>query len=67
MFSLYQELQYVEEEQHRSKATLQSRIKDREDEIQKLRNQVGHITVIGPVQSFALFLLLCDKKKYLIS
>uniref|UniRef100_A0A8B9HK93 Golgin subfamily A member 5 n=1 Tax=Astyanax mexicanus TaxID=7994 RepID=A0A8B9HK93_ASTMX len=35
-----QELQYVEEEQHRTKSSLQSRIKDREDEIQKLRNQV---------------------------
>ncbi|KAJ7988760.1 hypothetical protein DPEC_G00312560 [Dallia pectoralis] len=35
-----QELQYVEEENHRSKTTLQSRIKDREDEIQKLRNQL---------------------------
>uniref|UniRef100_A0A8D3D1A5 Golgin subfamily A member 5 n=1 Tax=Scophthalmus maximus TaxID=52904 RepID=A0A8D3D1A5_SCOMX len=34
-----QELQYLEEEQHRAKITLQSRIKDREDEIQKLRNQ----------------------------
>lgn len=36
-----QELQYVEEEQNRAKSTLQSRVKDREDEIQKLRNQVG--------------------------
>uniref|UniRef100_W5LIN8 Golgin subfamily A member 5 n=1 Tax=Astyanax mexicanus TaxID=7994 RepID=W5LIN8_ASTMX len=35
-----QELQYVEEEQHRTKSSLQSRIKDREDEIQKLRNQL---------------------------
>ncbi|KAL3049644.1 hypothetical protein OYC64_008991 [Pagothenia borchgrevinki] len=35
-----QELQYLEEEQHRAKATLQSRIKDREDDIQKLRNQL---------------------------
>ncbi|XP_036431078.1 golgin subfamily A member 5 [Colossoma macropomum] len=35
-----QELQYVEEEHHRTKSTLQSRIKDREDEIQKLRNQL---------------------------
>ncbi|CAK6975613.1 golgin subfamily A member 5 [Scomber scombrus] len=35
-----QELQYLEEEQHRAKTTLQSRIKDREDEIQKLRNQL---------------------------
>uniref|UniRef100_A0A8C5FV32 Golgin subfamily A member 5 n=1 Tax=Gadus morhua TaxID=8049 RepID=A0A8C5FV32_GADMO len=35
-----QELQYLEEESHRTKASLQSRIKDREDEIQKLRNQL---------------------------
>ncbi|XP_066535304.1 golgin subfamily A member 5 [Hoplias malabaricus] len=35
-----QELKYVEEEQHRTKSTLQVRIKDREDEIQKLRNQL---------------------------
>lgn len=32
----------MEEEHHRTKGSLQSRIKDREDEIQKLRNQVGH-------------------------
>uniref|UniRef100_A0AAY5EVI8 Golgin subfamily A member 5 n=1 Tax=Electrophorus electricus TaxID=8005 RepID=A0AAY5EVI8_ELEEL len=35
-----QELNYIEEEHHRAKSTLQSRIKDREDEIQKLRNQL---------------------------
>ncbi|GAA6081826.1 golgin subfamily A member 5 [Tachysurus ichikawai] len=35
-----QELNYMEEEHHRTKNTLQSRIKDREDEIQKLRNQL---------------------------
>lgn len=35
-----QELQYVEEEHHRTKITLQGRVKDREDEIQKLRNQL---------------------------
>uniref|UniRef100_A0A8C4GND2 Golgin subfamily A member 5 n=1 Tax=Dicentrarchus labrax TaxID=13489 RepID=A0A8C4GND2_DICLA len=40
-----QELQYLEEEQHRSKTTLQSRIKDREDEIQKLRNQLTNKTL----------------------
>ena len=39
-----QELQYLEEESHRTKASLQSRIKDREDEIQKLRNQVDPLT-----------------------
>lgn len=37
---LLQELQYIEEEHHRTKITLQGRVKDREDEIQKLRNQV---------------------------
>lgn len=41
-----QELHYVEEEQHRTKSTLQSRIKDREDEIQKLRNQVSNLIII---------------------
>ncbi|KAG5266099.1 hypothetical protein AALO_G00249780 [Alosa alosa] len=35
-----QEIQYMEEEHHRAKSTLQSRIKDREEEIQKLRNQL---------------------------
>lgn len=35
-----QELQYVEEDHHRTKITLQGRVKDREDEIQKLRNQL---------------------------
>uniref|UniRef100_A0A3Q3WRW9 Golgin subfamily A member 5 n=1 Tax=Mola mola TaxID=94237 RepID=A0A3Q3WRW9_MOLML len=40
-----QELQYLEEEQHRTKTTLQSRIKDREDEIQKLRNQLTNKTI----------------------
>ncbi|KAM8833019.1 golgin subfamily A member 5 [Synchiropus picturatus] len=40
-----QELQYVEEEHHRAKATLQSRLKDREDEIQKLRNQLTNKTL----------------------
>lgn len=39
------EIQYLEEEQHRAKTTLQSRVKDREDEIQKLRNQVRHFKV----------------------
>ncbi|CAJ1074778.1 golgin subfamily A member 5 [Xyrichtys novacula] len=40
-----QELQYVEEENHRAKTTLQSRVKDREDEIQKLRNQLTNKTL----------------------
>ncbi|XP_068254855.1 golgin subfamily A member 5 isoform X2 [Nyctibius grandis] len=35
-----QELCYTEEELYRTKNTLQSRIKDREEEIQKLRNQL---------------------------
>lgn len=39
-FTGMQELQYLEDEHHRAKVNLQSRIKDREDEIQKLRNQV---------------------------
>ncbi|NWR54049.1 GOGA5 protein, partial [Bucorvus abyssinicus] len=34
------ELHYTEEELYRTKNTLQSRIKDREEEIQKLRNQL---------------------------
>ncbi|XP_049596710.1 golgin subfamily A member 5 [Syngnathus scovelli] len=40
-----QELQYVEEEQKRAQSTLQSRVKDREDEIQKLRNQLTNKTL----------------------
>lgn len=40
-----QELQYLEEEHHRAKTSLQSRIKDREDEIQKLRNQLTNKTL----------------------
>uniref|UniRef100_A0A673H2F9 Golgin subfamily A member 5 n=1 Tax=Sinocyclocheilus rhinocerous TaxID=307959 RepID=A0A673H2F9_9TELE len=35
-----QELQYIEEEHHHTKTALQGRVKDREDEIQKLRNQL---------------------------
>ncbi|KFV54967.1 Golgin subfamily A member 5 [Tyto alba] len=35
-----QELHYTEEELYRTKNTLQSRVKDREEEIQKLRNQL---------------------------
>lgn len=42
---LLQELQYVEEEHHRTKITLQGRVKDREDEIQKLRNQVPYVSM----------------------
>lgn len=40
-----QEVQYLEEDQHRIKSSLQSRIKDREDEIQKLRNQLTNKTI----------------------
>lgn len=39
------ELQYLEEEHHRATTTFQSRIKDREDEIQKLRNQLTNKTL----------------------
>lgn len=46
-----QELQYLEEEQHRAKSTLQSRIKDREDEIQKLRNQLTNKTLSSSSQT----------------
>lgn len=45
-----QELQYLEDEQHRAKTTLQSRIKDREDEIQKLRNQLTNKTLSSSSQ-----------------
>lgn len=37
---IFQELRYTEEELYRTKNSLQSRITDREEEIQKLRNQV---------------------------
>lgn len=40
-----QEIEYLEEEHHRAKTTLQSRVKDREDEIQKLRNQVSYFFI----------------------
>ncbi|XP_008300926.1 golgin subfamily A member 5 [Stegastes partitus] len=46
-----QELQYLEDEQHRAKTTLQSRIKDREDEIQKLRNQLTNKTLSSSSQT----------------
>nr|XP_057912990.1 golgin subfamily A member 5 isoform X2 [Doryrhamphus excisus]XP_057912991.1 golgin subfamily A member 5 isoform X2 [Doryrhamphus excisus]XP_057912993.1 golgin subfamily A member 5 isoform X2 [Doryrhamphus excisus]XP_057912994.1 golgin subfamily A member 5 isoform X2 [Doryrhamphus excisus] len=48
---LKQELQYVEEEQHRVKSTLQSRVQDREDEIQKLRNQLTNKTLSSSSQT----------------
>lgn len=46
-----QEVQYLEEEHHRAKNTLQSRIKDREDEIQKLRNQLTNKTLSSSSQT----------------
>ncbi|XP_015245409.1 PREDICTED: golgin subfamily A member 5 [Cyprinodon variegatus] len=45
-----QELQYLEDENHRAKLNLQSRIKDREDEIQKLRNQLTNKTLSSSSQ-----------------
>lgn len=45
------ELQYLEEEEHRVKSSLQSRIKDREDEIQKLRNQLTNKTLSNSSQT----------------
>lgn len=46
-----QELQYVEEENQRAKTSLQSRMKDREDEIQKLRNQLTNKTLSSSSQT----------------
>ncbi|XP_072479666.1 golgin subfamily A member 5 isoform X2 [Notamacropus eugenii] len=46
-----QEFSYIEEELYRTKSTLQSRIKDREDEIQKLRNQLTNKTLSNSSQS----------------
>ncbi|TNN64171.1 Golgin subfamily A member 5 [Liparis tanakae] len=46
-----QELQYLEEENHRAKTALQSRVKDREDEIQKLRNQLTNKTLSSSSQT----------------
>ncbi|KAI5162528.1 Golgin Subfamily A Member 5 [Manis pentadactyla] len=40
-----QEFHYMEEDLYRTKNTLQSRIKDREEEIQKLRNQLTNKTL----------------------
>lgn len=42
----------MEEDLHRTKNTLQSRIKDREEEIQKLRNQVG-MRKVGVLSHFS--------------
>ncbi|XP_077395438.1 golgin subfamily A member 5 isoform X2 [Festucalex cinctus] len=46
-----QELRYLEEEQKRAKSSLQSRVKDREDEIQKLRNQLTNKTLSSSSQT----------------
>ncbi|XP_043998182.1 golgin subfamily A member 5 [Gambusia affinis] len=46
-----QELQYLEDEHHRAQINLQSRIKDREDEIQKLRNQLTNKTLSSSSQA----------------
>ncbi|XP_067403159.1 golgin subfamily A member 5 isoform X2 [Emydura macquarii macquarii] len=46
-----QELHYNEEELYRTKNTLQSRIKDREEEIQKLRNQITNKALSSSSQS----------------
>ncbi|XP_061598959.1 golgin subfamily A member 5 [Cololabis saira] len=45
-----QELQYLEDEQHRAQTSLQSRIRDREDDIQKLRNQLTNKTLSSSSQ-----------------
>uniref|UniRef100_A0ACB8G5V2 Golgin sub A member 5 n=1 Tax=Sphaerodactylus townsendi TaxID=933632 RepID=A0ACB8G5V2_9SAUR len=46
-----QELRYTEEELYRTKNTLQSRISDREEEIQKLRNQLTNKSLSSSSQS----------------
>ncbi|XP_005343534.1 golgin subfamily A member 5 [Microtus ochrogaster] len=46
-----QEFHYMEEDLYRTKSTLQSRIKDREEEIQKLRNQLTNKTLSNSSQS----------------
>ncbi|KAM4852961.1 golgin subfamily A member 5 isoform 2-T3 [Thomomys bottae] len=46
-----QEFHYMEDDLYRTKNTLQSRIKDREEEIQKLRNQLTNKTLSHSSQS----------------
>lgn len=46
-----QEFRYIEEDLYRTKNTLQSRIKDREEEIQKLRNQLTNKTLSNSSQA----------------
>nr|XP_055217249.1 golgin subfamily A member 5 isoform X4 [Gorilla gorilla gorilla] len=48
---LKQEFHYIEEDLYRTKNTLQSRIKDRDEEIQKLRNQLTNKTLSNSSQS----------------
>ncbi|KFO21383.1 Golgin subfamily A member 5 [Fukomys damarensis] len=48
---LKQEFHYIEDDLYRTKNTLQSRIKDREEEIQKLRNQLTNKTLSHSSQS----------------
>ncbi|XP_032143480.1 golgin subfamily A member 5 isoform X1 [Sapajus apella] len=48
---LKQEFHYIEEDLYRTKNTLQSRIKDREEEIQKLRNQLTNKALSNSSQS----------------
>nr|XP_004649723.1 golgin subfamily A member 5 [Jaculus jaculus] len=46
-----QEFHYLEEDMYRTKNTLQTRIKDREEEIQKLRNQLTNKALSNSSQS----------------
>uniref|UniRef100_A0A8C0T1M1 Golgin subfamily A member 5 n=1 Tax=Canis lupus familiaris TaxID=9615 RepID=A0A8C0T1M1_CANLF len=48
---IMKEFHYIEEDLYRTKNTLQSRIKDREEEIQKLRNQLTNKTLSNSSQS----------------
>ncbi|KAM5274258.1 golgin subfamily A member 5 [Ctenodactylus gundi] len=48
---LRQECRYVEDDLHRTKSTLQSRIRDREEEIEKLRHQLTNKTLSNSSQS----------------
>lgn len=48
---LKQEFHYIEDDLYRTKNTLQSRIKDREEEIQKLRNQLTNKALSNSSQS----------------
>ena len=52
-----EELKYAEEESHRQKLSLQSRIQEREEELQKVRNQVRKKIFVRR-KSFAFLLIL---------